>query len=109
MTNVANSIACTDGVRSTVPMEKSLPATYPIAALFQENMGLVPSVVAGHAAAKSDPLCPRPWSSLFTSLSCNAGVYTLSEFEMVNDIMMPHPSVMQAVANYWSGFLVGSF
>jgi hypothetical protein len=93
------SLACENSPEKNAPSASVLnpDATIPLAAS---------SLVADVPSQST-----KSWSSLFTSLPRNAGVYVPIEFEMVeeNGVMIPPPSVLQAGEEFWADYLVGFF
>lgn len=58
-----------------------------------------------------DPVAPKPWTSLFSSLPKNAGVYTPRKFDIkcVNGVNIPPLEVIEAGTLFWKDQLVGFF
>lgn len=54
---------------------------------------------------------PKTWSSLFTNIPCNVGVYTPRTFEIkcVDGVMIPHDEVIEVGSLFWKDQLIGFF
>jgi hypothetical protein len=117
MHNTSDDIFCSTRCTSVVRQnahEKDVPSIAVLSSGGTMNAASPPLATSaglvGCSAAPSS-ITSKPWSSLFTSLPRNAGVYEPVEFDIVeeNGVMIPPPIVMQAGIDFWSEYLVGFF
>jgi hypothetical protein len=70
----------------------------------------IPVATSGVECSHSQSV-PKSWSSLFTSMPRNAGVYEPVVFEIheENGVKIHPPNVIQAGVDFWSEYVVGFF